>query len=102
MKSKRTNIIVADPEDISRDIEASVTLAVRKLMAEHKALLTMLQQSVSSMKPWLTKEEAAGYLGIAPSTFDEWRKMYGIPSRKRGQQLYFKRDDLDNLIASEV
>lgn len=89
-------------DELDQAIERAAAFGVREALREARAELDELRRGLAVLKPWLTKEEAALYLGIAPSTFDDWRKQYGIPHKKRGKQLYFGREDLDRFIeASE-
>lgn len=90
-----SKIVVLDPGTLSDIIDVSVRAAVA---AETKEIRKAMQ-GIYAVKEWLTVKEAAAYLGIARKTMMDWKDQYDIPYQKRGQQLYFRRSDLDDFIA---
>lgn len=46
-------------------------------------------------EPWLTAEEAAGYLQIEVSTVKKWVKLRQIPHGRAGSLPRFRRSELD-------
>ena len=49
--------------------------------------------------PWLTPEEAAGYLGIALGTLRNWTSARFVPFSKRGGVVRYHRDRLDEWLS---
>lgn len=53
-----------------------------------------------SARPVLTREEAAAYLGVSPSTLSNWAcsKKFVIPYFRVGRSVRYKKSDLDEFI----
>lgn len=58
----------------------------------------MLKEKLQTMKPFLTAEEAAEYLGIAKITLYTYTCKRIIPYYKTRRKIYFKIEDLDNYV----
>lgn len=42
----------------------------------------------------LSKKEAADFVGVTRSTFDQWIVKYNVPCLKKGRIYFFKKEDL--------
>ena len=67
-------------------------------------LLAMLQsprvaEALRQPSPWLTPEEAAGYLGIALGTLRNWTSAHFIPHARKGRVVRYHRDALDRWLS---
>lgn len=47
------------------------------------------------MSKFITNDEAAQYIGVAPSTMRKWVYERFVPFRKHGRKVLFCKDDLD-------
>jgi len=52
-------------------------------------------------KPFLSMEEASGYLGLPKNTLYQYTSKKVLPYYKIGKRVYFKIDDLNQFILNE-
>jgi excisionase family DNA binding protein len=85
-----------------RDLQQLLERACKRSRLDERKrqtrLLEVLQDVSWVGKTWLTPKEAAAYADISTDTLRRWRDQ-GLSSRRRGQRVYIKRQDLDAFIA---
>ena len=52
-------------------------------------------------KPWLTQRECLAYIGVSKATLARWRMSGLLAYSKIGQLLFYRREDIDALLASQ-
>ena len=62
----------------------------------------MLPKEIQKSEQKFTREEAAAYLGVSPSTLANWActKKFVIPYYRAGRSVKYKKSDLDAFIES--
>jgi len=95
--------------------QKKIVQAIRNLGTALQELADSLEASpmlLPSTKPWLlvkdkpennllNRREAADYLGVSKRTLSRWKlRKYGPPSFEKGQYRYFRKQDLDDWLAS--
>lgn len=50
--------------------------------------------------PWLSRREAAKYIGVSPATLQRYQADGLIPFSKIGGRVWYRRDDLDAALDS--
>lgn len=84
--------IVADEQDL------------RQLIREEAAnALTLAEQrrpEAAGVKEYLTNSEAARYLDVSKSTLQRWRDNGTLPCTRIGRNVYYRREDLLEVLES--
>ena len=59
-------------------------------------------QTEATTSPFLDTRQAAGYLGLRPSTLECWRTTGGGPPFKKfGRRVFYDRDDLESWVKAQ-
>lgn len=91
---KQTVIKVELPKEITDALKAAIQDAAQEIA----------DKSIRDNKVplYLSKKEAADYLGVAPNTLDKWiREGIDIPYKQIDRTYRFNRNDLDKFMATK-
>ena len=91
---KQTVIKVELPKEITDALKAAIQDAAQEIA----------NNSIRDNKVplYLSKKEAADYLGVAPNTLDKWiREGIDIPYKQIDRTYRFNRNDLDKFMATK-
>lgn len=91
---KQTAIKVELPKEITDALKAAIQDAAQEIA----------DKSIRDNKVplYLSKKEAADYLGVAPNTLDKWiREGIDIPYKQIDRTYRFNRNDLDKFMATK-
>ena len=75
---------ITSPEEITDAEEVAVEHLASKLV-----------------KPWLNQRECEKYCGVSKATLARWRASGLLAYSKIGQLLFYRREDVDTLLASQ-
>lgn len=79
------------PDELANAIKSMIFDAIND--AKHQESETPL---------YMSKKQAANYLGVAPNTLDSWIKSgVGVPFKKINKIYRFNRNDLDKFMATK-
>lgn len=91
---KQTAIKVELPKEITDALKAAIQDVAQEIA----------DKSIRDNKVplYLSKKEAADYLGVAPNTLDKWiREGIDIPYKQIDRTYRFNRNDLDKFMATK-
>lgn len=91
---KQTVIKVELPKEITDALKVAIKNAAQEIV----------DKSIRDNKVplYLSKKEAADYLGVAPNTLDKWiREGIDIPYKQIDRIYRFNRNDLDKFMATK-
>ncbi len=91
--AKTENIIVASDSRIREIVEQAVQSAVQTALDQHWADLQMRRE-------WLSNGEAMAELGVSRSTLARWRKSGRLPYSKQNSLLFYRRCDIEKMLAA--
>jgi len=77
---------------INKKIKDEIKLLADKLRQELK------QEFLTSSSPWLSRREAASYLGVSLSSIDNYVRWGQLERYKKDSKTLFKKADLDKLL----
>lgn len=80
------------------EITDAVKIAVEPLVC--KVQPTPGQPDSALLKPWLNQKQCEAYCGVSKATLARWRASGLLPNSKIGQLLFYRREDVDRLLAS--
>ena len=79
-------------EDLTSLIEDSITNTITKLMPEQK-------ENSAEESALMTTKEVAEYLRVSAVTIWHWKKQGRISYHKIGRRVYFKKEEIINMMA---
>ncbi|WP_367341792.1 excisionase family DNA-binding protein [Limosilactobacillus sp.] len=79
------------PPELSKAIKAAVVNAINEA-----------KDTSTNVPTYMSKKQAAKYLGVAPNTLDMWiRDGEDVPYKQIGRTYRFNRNDLDKFMATK-
>lgn len=98
-----SKISTIEPDRVYREVQTAVKQEVHAAMRELRGEMSLIRADLAAGRPYLTKDDAAAYLGIAPATFHPgWTKRYNLPPDVSiGEQRYWSREALDAFLESQ-
>ena len=86
---------LTSPEEITDAVEVAVERLASKLQ------LAPPQANSTLSKDWLNQGECEKYCGVSKATLARWRVSGLLTYSKIGQLLFYRREDVDALLASQ-
>lgn len=85
---------ITSPEEITEAVRVAVE-PLAKLKPPTLGTANKLE------KPWLNQSECQRYCGVSKATLARWRMSGLLAYSKIGQLLFYRREDIDALLASQ-
>lgn len=94
------NIVLADPDDLGREIRKAVAEAVGAVVEAHAKEVRELRRSLVATKGVLSAHEVGEVLGgVSAETVMSYVKEKGLPCRRPGRSPLFLLDEVRDWVA---